>query len=124
MFIVPDTFSVTDFRENTSGHIRRLKKSKKPTLLTQNGRAAAVVLSPDAYEQLAADAELAISGQSVYRLIAADAILQMIGHSLVLECEGPWVLASPAARAAPAVPPGRVSAASGGESPADRRAAA
>jgi hypothetical protein len=74
--------------------------------------------------QGAADAELAVSGQSVYRLIAADAILQMIGHSLVLECEGPWVLASPAARAAPAVPPGGVSAASGGESPADRRAAA
>jgi PHD/YefM family antitoxin component YafN of YafNO toxin-antitoxin module len=50
---LPDVCTYTDFRDNMTAHFERLKKAKRPTLVTRNGRKAAVVLSPEAYERLA-----------------------------------------------------------------------
>lgn len=55
---LPDVYALTDFRQNTAQHISRLKKAQRPTVLTQNGRTAAVVLSAALYDRLVADAEL------------------------------------------------------------------
>jgi len=44
--------SLTDFARNTRAQVAELKKTNQPKVLTQNGEAAAVVLSVDAYEQL------------------------------------------------------------------------
>jgi len=49
--------SLTDFARNTRGHTEELIVSKQPRVLTQNGKAALVVLSAEAYEELARDAE-------------------------------------------------------------------
>lgn len=55
---LPNVYALTDFRARTSEHLKRLKKTDRPTLLTQNGKTAAVVLSEAQYEKLLADAEL------------------------------------------------------------------
>lgn len=45
-----DIISLTDFKSDASGWIKRLQK-QPPVVLTQNGRAAAVVQSYDSYRQ-------------------------------------------------------------------------
>ncbi len=47
---LPDTTSYSEFRENLADHFKRLKKSSKPTVVLQKGKAAAVVLSPAQFE--------------------------------------------------------------------------
>ncbi len=52
-----DTVSLTDFARNTKKHTQELAECGRPRILTQNGKAAAVVLSPEAFEKMAHDAE-------------------------------------------------------------------
>lgn len=52
-----DVVSLTDFARNTREHTEDLAKGGRPRILTQNGKASVVVLSVDAYEKLAHDAE-------------------------------------------------------------------
>lgn len=58
---LPETFALTDFRSNAASHIKRLAKLDRPALLTQNGKGTAIVMSPEHYERLVSDAELARS---------------------------------------------------------------
>jgi PHD/YefM family antitoxin component YafN of YafNO toxin-antitoxin module len=51
---LPDTCSVTDFRDNIADHLRQLRKADRPRMITQNGKAAAVELSPQQFEDYAA----------------------------------------------------------------------
>lgn len=62
---LPDTQALTDFREHTADVLKELARSDRPLLLTQRGKAAGVVMSTHAYEQLAEAAELARSIESV-----------------------------------------------------------
>lgn len=59
-----DILSMTDFKRDTAASLKRLKTTGRPGVLTVNGRAAAVVLSPDAYADLVelADRMEAIEG--------------------------------------------------------------
>ena len=50
--------SLSDFQRNTRDHIRKLKKSGKPAVLTVNGEAEVVVQSAQAYQRLLDDQEL------------------------------------------------------------------
>ncbi len=43
MFHLDDIISLTDFQRNTRAHIKRLKKSGRPLVLTINGKAAVVL---------------------------------------------------------------------------------
>lgn len=52
-----DVVSVTEFARNTRDHTEQIQKSGGHRILTQNGKAALVVLSVDAYEELAHAAE-------------------------------------------------------------------
>lgn len=45
----PDTTSTSDFHERFEEHLRRVAKSKRPTLLTRGRKTAAVVMSAEAY---------------------------------------------------------------------------
>jgi len=49
---------VTEFNRNTKKHIRWLKKTGKPEVLTVNGQAEIVVQSADAYQKLLEAAEV------------------------------------------------------------------
>ena len=52
-----DVVSLTDFARNTKQHTQELSLGGRARILTQNGKASVVVLSLDAFEQMAHDAE-------------------------------------------------------------------
>jgi prevent-host-death family protein len=61
MFNSSDIHTVTDFSRKPAEHIKRLVKSKRPEILTVNGKAAVVVQDAETYEKMAALAEYADS---------------------------------------------------------------
>jgi len=48
---------LTDFARNTRRHTEELTDSHRPRVLTHNGRAALVVMSVEAFQELSAEAE-------------------------------------------------------------------
>jgi PHD/YefM family antitoxin component YafN of YafNO toxin-antitoxin module len=58
---------LSDFQRNSKKHIRRFKKSGKPTVLTVNGEAEVVVQSAEAYQKLLDDRVLLDSIRSICR---------------------------------------------------------
>jgi len=48
---VPNIIPVTDLRQDAASVLRRVRSSKHPVVITQRGRAAAVLLSTEAYER-------------------------------------------------------------------------
>jgi len=55
---VPDIVPVTDLRQDAAAVLRRLRGSREPLVITQRGRAAAIMLSPEAYERSRREREL------------------------------------------------------------------
>jgi len=47
-----DIGSLTDFNRNTKAHLKKLRRTGRPELLTVNGKAEVVVQSASAYERL------------------------------------------------------------------------
>jgi len=47
-----DIGSLTDFQRNAQAHLKRLKRTGRPELLTVNGRAEVVIQSASAYQKL------------------------------------------------------------------------
>ena len=43
---------LTEFRNHTKKYIKELKLTKKPIILTQHGKSAAVLLDPDKFQEL------------------------------------------------------------------------
>ena len=70
MFQSSDIHTVTDFSRKPAEHIKRLTESKRPELLTVNGKAAVVVQDAETYEKMAALAEYAESVQSIRQAMA------------------------------------------------------
>ena len=52
MIKLEDIGSLTDFTRNTKTHLKRLKRTGRPELLTVNGKAEVVVQSASAYQRL------------------------------------------------------------------------
>ncbi|HWG21168.1 MAG TPA: type II toxin-antitoxin system Phd/YefM family antitoxin [Terracidiphilus sp.] len=50
--ITTDIQSLTTFRRSSASLLKHLKKSKRPMVLTVNGKAAAVVQDAEAYQRL------------------------------------------------------------------------
>jgi prevent-host-death family protein len=50
--LAKDIQSLTTFRRSSADFMKRLKKSKRPMVLTVNGKAAAVVQDAEAYQRL------------------------------------------------------------------------
>ena len=48
---VPDIIPITDLRQDAAAALKRVKSSRQPVVITQRGRAAAVLLSLEAYER-------------------------------------------------------------------------
>ena len=48
---VPEIMPVTDLRQDAAGVLKRVRASKQPIVITQRGRAAAIMLSVEAYER-------------------------------------------------------------------------
>ena len=67
MIDLADIHPLSDFQRNARGHIRRLKRSGKPSVLTVNGQAEVVIQSARAYQRLIEDQELLESLRSINR---------------------------------------------------------
>jgi prevent-host-death family protein len=48
---VPNIIPVTDLRQDAAAALKRLRTSRQPVVITQRGRAAAVLLSMEEYER-------------------------------------------------------------------------
>lgn len=55
---IPDIIPVTDLRQDAAGVLKRLKSSVGPLVVTQRGRAIAVLQSIDSYEKSEHEREL------------------------------------------------------------------
>ncbi len=55
---VPDIMPVTDLRQDAAAALKRVRTSKRPLVITQRGRAAAVLLSIEAFERAEHEREL------------------------------------------------------------------
>jgi prevent-host-death family protein len=53
-----DIIPVSDLRQDTAKIMKRLQDSKEPLIITQRGRAAAIMISIEAYKQSEQDKEL------------------------------------------------------------------
>jgi prevent-host-death family protein len=74
---IPDIVPVTDLRQDATAILKRVSSSKGPVVITQRGRAAAVLVSVDTYERSQNEVE-------ILRLLARGEkeILAGKGHSL------------------------------------------
>ena len=74
---IPDIIPVTDLRQDAAAVLKRLKGSDGPLVVTQRGRAVAVIQSIDAYEKSEHELEL-------LRLLATGEkeIVEGKGHTL------------------------------------------
>jgi len=48
---LPEVIPVTDLRQDAAAALRKVRSSQQPLVITQRGRAAAVILSIEAFEQ-------------------------------------------------------------------------
>ena len=48
---LPSIIPITDLRQDAAKVLRQVKESKEPTVITQRGRAAAVILSLEEFER-------------------------------------------------------------------------
>ena len=48
---VPEIIPITDLRQDSSAVLKRVRSSREPVIITQRGRAAAVLLSVEEYER-------------------------------------------------------------------------
>jgi prevent-host-death family protein len=55
---VPVIIPITDLRQDAARVLRRVRDSKEPVVITQRGRATAVMMSAEAYERSEHDREL------------------------------------------------------------------
>jgi prevent-host-death family protein len=51
MVQIPEIIPVTDLRQDAAAVLKRVHTSQQPLVITQRGRAAAIMLSVDAYER-------------------------------------------------------------------------
>ena len=48
---IPEIIPITDLRQDSSAVLKRVRASRQPLIITQRGRAAAVLLSVEEYER-------------------------------------------------------------------------
>ncbi len=75
---VPPIIPITDFRQDAARALEQVKKARAPVVITQRGRAAAVMLSVAAYEEDERERQL-------LRLLAAGEHEVAIGKGRALE---------------------------------------
>ncbi len=59
--VTEDIHSLTTFKRNSSGLMKRMKKTGRPLVLTVNGKAEAVLLDAAAYQEVAGHLEVVAS---------------------------------------------------------------
>jgi prevent-host-death family protein len=75
-----DVRPLTEFQRNTKSVLRDMQRTGRASVLTVNGRRAAVVLNPQAYDRLVSLAETAVLGAELKKSL--DDVRQGKGISL------------------------------------------
>ncbi len=70
MYTTRDIYPVSDFNRKPAEHIKRLQETRRPEVLTVNGKAAVVMMDHETYDKLAHDAALF---QRLERIVQASA---------------------------------------------------
>ena len=65
MFQSSDIHTVTEFSRKPAEHIKCLSESKRPEILTVNGKAAVVIQDAETYEKMASMADYTESIQNI-----------------------------------------------------------
>ncbi len=55
---MPNIIPITDLRQDAAGVLQRVRASREPIIITQRGRAAAVMVSAEEYERAEHDREI------------------------------------------------------------------
>ena len=55
---IPDMVPVSDLRQTAASVLHRLKKTRQPVIITQRGRAAAIIIGVDEYQRTEHEREL------------------------------------------------------------------
>ncbi|HEY2015992.1 MAG TPA: type II toxin-antitoxin system Phd/YefM family antitoxin, partial [Bryobacteraceae bacterium] len=63
--LTTDFQSLTSFRRRSSAFAKRLKQSRRPLVLTVNGKPELVVQNAEAYQRLLDIAALAVAGEGI-----------------------------------------------------------
>ena len=50
--VAEDIVPIADFKAHASDHVRRVREQHRTMVITQNGKPAAVLVSPEAYDEL------------------------------------------------------------------------
>jgi prevent-host-death family protein len=74
---IPTMIPVSDLRQDAAAILKAVNQSKKPLVITQRGRATAVLMSLDAYERSEAEREILLLLARGEKEIAEE-----VGHSL------------------------------------------
>lgn len=85
---------LTAFRRQSAEIIKKVKKTHAPVILTQNGKAAAVLIDPDSYDQLVALAEKVYQaeiGAAIQRGRNAATKGQLGNHEQVMDDFETWL---------------------------------
>ena len=68
---VPEIIPITDLRQDAATALKRARQSRQPVVITQRGRAAAVLVSIEAFQQSEHERELLLLLAKGEREIAA-----------------------------------------------------
>lgn len=55
---VPEIVPISDLRQDAAAVLKRIRESREPLVITQRGRAAAVMVSVEAYERAEKEREI------------------------------------------------------------------
>lgn len=55
---IPDIVPITDLRQGAAAVLKKLRDSREPMIITQRGRAAAVMISIEQYERESAERQI------------------------------------------------------------------
>lgn len=81
-----DIHPLSEFRSNASGFLSQIRKTKRPLVITQNGKSAAVLIDIDEYERLVDKLELIEEIEiAVNQITEQKGIGHIAAHKLVRE---------------------------------------
>ncbi len=69
---VPVIIPISDLRQDAASVVKRVKASNEPIVITQRGRAAAIMVSPEAYETAEKERQILLALANGEKDIAAD----------------------------------------------------
>ena len=84
MILSSDIRSISEFRSNINSYIEQIHKTRRPLVITQNGKSSAVLMDVNAYDELTERVELLQDIQvSINQLNDGKGISHSAAHSML-----------------------------------------